>query len=280
MANVLYINKPQGITSFDLCFKLRKVFNTKRIGHTGTLDPNATGVMIVLIDKATKAAQFFSCNYKEYKARVLFGIETDTLDIDGKVIKQENYIMPSRDDIINVLNSFLGKSKQVVPLVSAKKINGKKLYEYHRDNIEIEAPEIDIEILNIELNDIYDDGFEFTCLVSSGTYIRSLVRDICLKLNVIGTTSKLCRSKVNDIALNECDELEDVLNGNYHLHTLFEALSRQYKIIEYENIDDIYNGKRIKINSDEDKILICHNNEAIAIYGKDNDEYKTIRGLW
>lgn len=280
MKSVLYVNKPQGITSFDLCYKLRKVFNTKRIGHTGTLDPNATGVMIVLIGKATKAAQFILSDTKEYKARVLFGIETDSLDTDGKVIKEEPYILPSREEIIEVLASFRGVSKQTVPLTSAKKIAGKKLYEYQRQNMDVELPVIDINVTKIELDEIYEDGFDFTCTVSFGTYVRALVRDICGRLNIIGTTSELCRNRVHDIDLNECDELEDILNNNYHLHSLLDTLARQYKTVEIENISDVYNGKRLMIDADEDRLLITHRGELIAIYSKDGDGYKSTRGMW
>lgn len=280
MNNVLYINKPAGMSSFDVCFKLRKVLNTKKIGHTGTLDPNATGVMVILYDNATKANQFLVSDTKQYKTRVLFGIETDTLDIDGNVIDRQNFVMPNIDDINNVLNSFLGSSKQTVPLTSAKKVNGKKLYEYQYKGIEVELPIIDINIFDITLNDIYIDGFSFTCTVSSGTYIRSLVRDILKKLNIIGTVSELQRLKVDNIDINKCDDFSDVLNGNYNSHSLMEILSSRYKTYEVNNDIDIKNGKRIKIDSNEEFILLTYKNEALAMYKKDGEEYKSARGLW
>ena len=133
MLNALFINKPSGITSFDVCFRLRKVLGTKKIGHTGTLDPLADGVMIVLFDKATKANQFLVTDNKEYIARVRLGIETDTLDIDGNVINETAYNLPDKDDLINVLDSFLGQSRQEVPLTSAISVNGKRLYQYQRE---------------------------------------------------------------------------------------------------------------------------------------------------
>ena len=280
MNNVLYINKPAGMSSFDVCFKLRKVLNTKKIGHTGTLDPNATGVMVILYENATKANQFLVSDTKQYKTRVLFGIETDTLDIDGNVIDRQNFVMPNIDDINNVLNSFLGSSKQTVPLTSAKKVNGKKLYEYQYKGIEVELPIIDINIFDITLNDIYIDGFSFTCTVSSGTYIRSLVRDILKKLNIIGTVSELQRLKVDNIDINKCDDFSDVLNGNYNSHSLMEILSSRYKTYEVNNDIDIKNGKRIKIDSNEEFILLTYKNEALAMYKKDGEEYKSARGLW
>lgn len=278
--NVLYINKPQGISSFDICYKLRKVLNTKKIGHTGTLDPNATGVMVVLYNEATKAAQFLVSDKKTYKARVLLGTKTDTLDIDGNVVETRPYAVPDKEKIVQVLNSFKGKSKQVVPITSAKKINGKKLYQYQLKGQEVELPVIDIEVFDIYLNEIYEDGFEFTCEVTAGTYVRALARDILEKLGEIGTLSKLCRTCIDDINLDECDELDDVLNSKYKAHNLLDVLSKRYKTYEVDNVEDIKNGKRIKIDSDEQYLLLTNNNELLAMYQKDGNEYKSTRGLW
>lgn len=278
--NVLYINKPQGISSFDICYKLRKVLNTKKIGHTGTLDPNATGVMVILYNEATKAAQFLVSDKKTYKARVLLGTKTDTLDIDGNVVETRPYAVPEKEKIEEVLNSFRGKSKQVVPITSAKKINGMKLYQYQLKGQEVELPVIDIEVFDISLNEIYEDGFEFSCEVTAGTYVRALARDILEKLGEIGTLSKLCRTCIDDINLDECDELDDVLNGKYTTHNLLDVLSKRYKTYEVDNVEDIKNGKRIKIDSDEQYLLLTNNNELLAMYQKDGNEYKSARGLW
>ena len=278
--NVLYINKPQGISSFDICYKLRKVLNTKKIGHTGTLDPNATGVMVILYNEATKAAQFLVSDKKTYKARVLLGTKTDTLDIDGNVVETRPYAVPEKEKIEEVLNTYRGKSKQVVPITSAKKINGKKLYQYQLKGQEVELPVIDIEVFDISLNEIYEDGFEFSCEVTAGTYVRALARDILEKLDEIGTLSKLCRTCIDDINLDECDELDDVLNGKYTAHNLLDVLSKRYKTYEVDNVEDIKNGKRIKIDSDEQYLLLTNNNELLAMYQKDGNEYKSARGLW
>ena len=278
--NVLFVNKPKGMTSFDVCFKLRKVLNTKKIGHTGTLDPNASGVMIILSDKASKANQFLVSDNKTYEARVLYGIVTDTLDIDGNIIEECSYEYKDEKDINNVLQSFLGKSKQIVPITSAIKINGKKLYEYQRENKEVELPERDIEIYSISLKEIHDDGFTFICKVSSGTYIRSLVRDILIKLNQKGTLSELKRIAIDDVNLSDCDNLEDILSGNYYLHNIKELLEKRYPLVEYENIEDIKNAKKLKLDCTYERILICDKDEALAIYERNGDIYKMVRGLW
>ena len=254
MLNALFINKPSGITSFDVCFRLRKVLGTKKIGHTGTLDPLADGVMIVLFDKATKANQFLVTDNKEYIARVRLGIETDTLDIDGNVINETAYNFPDKDDLINVLDSFLGQSRQEVPLTSAISVNGKRLYQYQREGKEVELPIRDINVYEIKLLEIHEDGFSFKAKVSSGTYIRALVRDILKKLKLTGTLCSLTRTAVDNVTLDQCDALEDIEKGNYTLHDLYELLSVKYPLVDYENIDDIRNGRSIKIDNDSDRV--------------------------
>ena len=280
MGNVLYIDKPKGITSFDACYKLRKVLGTKKIGHTGTLDPNATGVMIVLFDKATKANQFLTTDNKEYECRVLLGIETDTLDTDGNIVIKKEYEMPSKEQISDTLNSFLGESMQEVPKTSAVSVDGKRLYQYQRENIEVELPKRLINVFEIELLNMYEDGFSFRSKVSSGTYIRSLVRDICYKLDMIGTVSELRRTKVDEVDLSMCDSLEEIEKGNYHTHDLIELLARRYEKVEYDPVEDIYNGKKIKLDSASDKVVIVKDDKALAIYEKDGNIYRSARGLW
>lgn len=280
MNNVLFVNKPKGISSFDVCFKLRKVLNTKKIGHTGTLDPNATGVMIILFDNATKANQFLVTDKKTYKTQVLLGIETDTLDIDGNIINKSGYKLPDKDQLINILNSFRGKSIQTVPLTSAVKINGKKLYQYQIEGKEVELPKREIEVYSIELNEILEDGFIFTTNVSSGTYIRSLVQDILKKLNLIGTVKELERTMIDNISIKDCDLLDNILNNNFKRHDLLELLEKRYKVIDIENDADVRNGKRIILDCDDDRVVLKHNSELLAIYEKDNNEYKCVRGLW
>ena len=247
MGNILFIDKPKGMTSFDVCYRLRKILKTKKIGHTGTLDPNATGVMIVLFDKATKANQFLTSDCKEYECRVLLGIETDTLDTDGNITQKKGYVMPAEEKIVETLNSFLGESLQEVPKTSAVSVDGKRLYQYQRENIEVELPKRNIIVYEIELLDIYEDGFSFRTKVSSGTYIRSLARDICHRMDLIGTVSELRRTKVDNVDLSMCESLEEIGKGNYHTHELLELLSSRYETVTYEPVQDILNGKRIKL---------------------------------
>ncbi len=280
MSEILYIDKPKGITSFDLCFKLRKVFNTKKIGHTGTLDPNATGLMVCLINNASKTNQFLVSARKEYIATVKIGIKTDSEDIDGEVIEQKDEVMPSSEEIRNALKSFLGKSSQIPPMASAIKVNGKKLYEYMRNNETVEIKPRDIEIYSIELLDVNDDTFSFRCNVSSGTYIRTLAQDVLKKLNIIGTCFDLRRTKIDDIDINEADSLEDVLAGNYHVHSIYEVLSKYYYVYRVSDSKAIKDGKPFKADLKDETILcVDENNLALAIYKKEDGMYRCVRGL-
>lgn len=284
MQKVCFIDKPRGMTSFDVCYKMRKVLNTRAVGHTGTLDPNATGVMIILFDKTCKANPFIVSASKEYVATVEIGYETDTLDIDGNVIsKMDRYQMPERKEIENVLRSFLGKSTQKPPMTSAIKIKGKKLYDYQRQNIEVEIPEREIEVFDIELLNVNQNMITFKANVSSGTYIRSLMRDILTKMGLIGTLSKLRRTRVDNIGIESCDSLEDALNGNIHFHDLKELLTHRYPIYECDErmTNDIKNGKTIKLNEKNEFVCMVKGDEVLAIYEYQNDGlYHSKRGLF
>lgn len=280
MNNVLFVDKPAGISSFDVCFKLRKVLHTKKIGHTGTLDPGATGVMVVLYDKATKANQFLVSDCKEYRTRVLLGISTDTLDTDGKIIEERECVLPEKKTLEAVLSRFTGDLKQEVPITSAVKVNGERLYRYQQKNLEVELPVRDIHVYSISLNDIYQDGFSFTCKVSSGTYIRALVRDILKELNLIGTVSQLRRTAIDNVRVEDCDTLENILQGSYRSHDLLELLSSRYETVILDDLDDVKNGKPIKLDSGSDRILISDGKEAVAIYQKQDGLYRCVRGLW
>ena len=277
---ILYIDKPKGMTSFDVCFKLRKILNTKKIGHTGTLDPNATGVMVILYDNATKANQFLVSSRKEYVATVRLGILTDTLDIDGKIIKQKEEKMPDAELIRKTLAKYLGKSKQLPPLTSAIKVNGKKLYEYQRQGIEVQIPLRDIEVKDIELLDVRDDEFVIRCNVSSGTYIRALTRDILDDLGVIGALSELRRTSIDGIDVKDCQKLEELTGDNLVVHSLYDVIRLYYEVYETDNRKHIIDGKRITIEGYPDQVAICCNKEVLAIYGREGNEYRCLRGLF
>ena len=279
MNELLLINKPQNMTSFDVVAIVRKTLNIKKVGHTGTLDPNAEGLMIILIDKATKALPFLHLNKKEYIASLKLGIKTSTGDIWGEVIEQGSVPTLSQETIENVLSSFLGQSIQTPPKVSAISVNGKRLYEYARKDQEVEIPKREIEIFEIECLNV-DDEIHFRVQCSSGTYIRSLCEDIAEKLGTIGTMSKLTRTKIEMFNVEDAYTIEQIRNKEFKFTSINEALI--YPKIEIESVIDVKNGKKIRCDSEEDLVLLTHNNEVLALYEKDDEQhtYRCLRGLW
>lgn len=280
MGKILLIDKPKGITSFDVCFKMRKVFNTKKIGHTGTLDPNATGLMMVLVDNAVKANQFLVTATKEYIATVKTGIQTDSDDIDGKLLKENNDKCPDSEKIKVALAKFVGKSKQVPSMFSAIKVNGKRLFEYQREGKEVTIEPRDIEVIYIDLIEVKEDTFTFKCKVSSGTYIRTLAQDILKELNVIGTLVELRRTMIDDFSIEDAFTLEEIQNGSYSTVSEYDVLSKYYTVVEVDDPKHIRCGKPLKLTDYPDYVLCAHNGNALAIYAKENDDiYYSKRGL-
>ena len=277
MNGILIIDKPKGITSRDVVNTVVKSFNTKKVGHTGTLDPIATGVLVVCVGSATKLVQELTCNDKEYIASVELGILTDTLDNTGNIIKEEK-VIKDKEEIISVLNSFKGKYMQEVPIYSAVKVNGRKLYEYARENKKVELPKREVEIENIELiGDIeYKDNktlFNFKCSVSKGTYIRSLIRDIALKLNTIGIMTDLRRIRQGKFKVENSVNIENINKNS--LISIVDVLD--YKKIELtsDKEKEVLNGAIIDNIYNSDEVLFVSNNNAIALYKKyDKDDKK------
>ncbi len=266
MNGVLVVNKPKGMTSRDVVNIVCKKLETKKVGHTGTLDPIAEGVLVLCIGKATKLVELLTSNDKEYIATVKLGTLTDTLDTDGKILKEEK-VSVNKNDLTMVLKSFVGTYNQEVPIYSAVKINGKKLYEYARSNEKIELPKRMVEIKNIELLKFNKGSYEFKVSVSKGTYIRSLIKDINDKLGVIGIMSNLKRIRQGDFYINESYTLEDIKNNDYKLLSIKNVLKKEFCVI----IDDTYfgaikNGAIIHNKYNKDKVIFIYNYEVVAIY--------------
>ena len=277
MNGILIIDKPKGVTSRDVVNSIVKKFNTKKVGHTGTLDPIATGVLVVCVGSATKLVDELTSKDKEYIARVELGTLTDTLDNTGNIISEETCIK-TKEEIIDALNSFKGKYMQEVPLYSAVKINGKKLYEYARENIDIELPKREVEISNIELvSDIeYKDNktcFRFKCSVSKGTYIRSLIRDIASRLNTIGIMTDLRRIRQGKFNIEDSIILEELNENN--LINILDVLDYKKVQLTSDKEKEVLNGAIIDNIYDSDEVLFMKNIEAIALYKKyDKDDKK------
>lgn len=272
MNGILIVNKPKNYTSRDIVNIISKKLNTKKVGHTGTLDPIAEGVLVVPIGRALKISELLTSEKKEYIAKVILGYETDMLDITGKEIKR-NIPNVDKDKLIEVLNSFIGKYNQEVPMYSAVKVNGRKLYEYARSNIKITPPSKIVEIYSISLLEgpIYkDDTVEFTmkCEVSKGTYIRSLIRDIAYKLSTYGTMKELIRTKQGSFLLEDAFTLEDIQKDNYKLLSIKEALPNiKITKIDGKTLKQVKNGMVLdKFFEEEISLLVDKDGREIAIY--------------
>lgn len=277
MNGVIVVNKPKGITSRDVVNNVCKILGTKKIGHTGTLDPIATGVLVLCIEKATKLVEVLTSNDKEYVATVKLGILTDTLDIDGKVLKEENTKL-DENKLIEILNSFVGTYNQEVPIYSAVKINGKKLYEYARENKTVDLPKRMIEIKNIKLLKFNNDSYKFKVTVSKGTYIRSLIKDINDKLGIIGVMSDLQRTRQGKFSIDDAYDLENIKNGNFKVLSITDVVKDKKCVIINDNLYGVIkNGGLINNVYNKDFVTFIHNNEVVAIYkiyDKDNTKLK------
>lgn len=284
MDGIVLINKEKNCTSRDVVNQVSKILKTKKIGHTGTLDPIATGVLVLCIGKATKLVEVITSYDKEYEAEVILGIKTDTKDITGKILKEEKAII-SKENIEECLKKMIGTYNQIVPIYSAVKINGKKLYEYARSNEEIELPKRKVTIKELKLiSDItYEKEktkFKIKCHVSKGTYIRSLIEDIATNLNTIGTMENLKRTKQGNFQIANANTIQDIENNKFKIYSIEEILEKFYKI---EMTDDLYfkikNGSIIKNNYNHDIVAFTKNDKVIAIY-KEYSKDKTLLKPW
>jgi len=206
---IINIYKPVGWTSFNVVRKIKGITKEKKVGHAGTLDPFAEGVLIIGTGRDTKELTAISADQKSYIATLKLGEETNTLDIEGEIVTKSNVPKLSNVIISNVLNKFLGKQKQIPPMFSAKKVGGKKLYELARKNIEIEREPKDIEITEIELVNFLEDEITFKSTCSKGTYIRVLGSDIAKALGTVGHLSKLVRTSVGEYFVEEAIQIEE-----------------------------------------------------------------------
>ncbi len=260
----IIINKESNMTSRDVVNILCKKLNTKAIGHIGTLDPLATGVLVCLIGKYTKLTNLLMEHNKEYIASFKLGILTDTLDITGNILKEEKYNL-NKDSLNKVLTSFIGTYNQEVPIYSAVKINGKKLYEYARNNQSIELPKREVTIYSLDLLEIKDDIITIKTKVSKGTYIRSLIRDIGANLNTYATMTSLKRTKLGNFKLKDAYSINDILNNHYNLLSLKDLLDIETININEEELFKIKNGQIL--NKETNKyILFKYHNQDIALY--------------
>lgn len=264
MDGILIVNKEKGYTSHDVVGKLRKILGIKQIGHTGTLDPNATGVLPILIGKATKASQYLMEHDKTYIATLKLGERTNTLDGEGEIVEKQTIeeSLLDKNKIDAVLQTFLGKQEQIPPMYSAIKIKGKKLYEYAKQGKEIKREPRSIEIYEILLKKVNKEKkeiiFEVHC--SKGTYIRVLCEDIAKKIGTIGYMKELERTEVTPFTIKQALTLQQIEQQKENI--------KKYLI----SIEEIFKQKR-KIQLDEKKQILFLNGTQLT-FPLDNDIYR------
>lgn len=283
MNGFLLINKESDWTSRDVCNKVQSIFDIKKVGHVGTLDPFATGLLVVTVGKGTKAGQFLETSDKTYLATLVLGESRDGGDITGEVTVQKDVPSLSVDFVKETLNSFIGEIDQIPPMKSAVHYKGRKLYTYAYNNEKVTPPSRRVKINSIELVSFKDNIVTFRCNVSSGTYIRVLGEDIAIKLGTVGYLSTLHREKVSELDVRDAHKLNEVKRE--HLISISEGLTNlKHVVIDDVLVDKAKRGLTIffKDYVNYDKILLVdENNEAIAVYQRKNGSlYESARGLF
>ena len=277
---IILVNKRKDWTSRDVVNKACRLLNTKKIGHCGTLDPFATGVLILGVNKGAKLLQFLENGRKKYVAKLRLGLISETLDITGKNIEEVECKQYEKSKIIEVLQSFLGKSMQLTPKYSARKVEGKKLYEYAREGIEIEDIYREIEIFSIDLIDYVDDSIIFIAEVSKGTYIRQLGLDIAKKLGTAGILEELERISIGNFFIRDSIDVEEITYDklfNYNKALDFMPIQK----VDGDLLKQVSNGMTIRLNREEEILLIkTFDDKNLAVYSKfKTGLYKCLRGL-
>ena len=283
MNGILLIDKPENYTSRDIVNIVGKKLGTKKIGHTGTLDPIATGVLVLCVGNATKMVEVITALKKEYIATIVLGTKTDTGDITGIVLEQEPVTL-EKSKIEHACSQMIKTYEQTVPIYSAVKINGKKLYEYARNQEEINLPTRKVTIYELECisEPVYENDrtiMQIRALVSKGTYIRSLIEDLASELNTIGTMSSLRRMKQGAYTIKDCNTLEDIENGTYQMHDLTQILSKYSTVVVDNYLENKIKNGCILENRYKDPIILFQsqtgkNLALYKIYEKDSTKMK------
>lgn len=286
MDGVILVNKEKNWSSFDVCAFIRRKFNIKKVGHIGTLDPFAEGLLVVFLGKGTKMIPYFEGLNKEYVGTLTLGKKTSTYDLTGETIEEKDIVPFTKEELIKALNSFLGEQEQLPPIYSAIKKDGKPLYYYAREGISIEVKKRLINIYSLDLISFEKDSITFKAKVSKGTYIRSLGNDLAIKLNNLGYLSSLTRTKIGDFALSQSKHIKEI--NEEDIISLDKIWNHGIYNIDDSLLSKVKNGNKLKIPKDQiddDLILIKNKDEILAIYKKEQslnevNIYKIERGMW
>lgn len=279
-SNFYLIEKPKSWTSQDLCTKFKKTYKFKKVGHSGTLDPNAEGLMLVATNSFTKLFDYIGNTNKTYYVKALLGYTSETLDVDSDYKKIENIKAEEyKEDIEAFLNNLVGDSMQTPPIYSAIKVNGKRLYKYARQNVEVDIPNRKITVYNTNLISLDNETVEFDITVSKGTYIRSIVSDMGEYLNTKAIVGELIRTAVGDLKSTNINKITnlDNLNPSDKVSPLSwsEVLDLPSVVLDSSKENYIRNGQLLENRyfKTSNKHLIIIDNQLKAVYEPFNEKY-------
>lgn len=279
-SNFYLLNKPKSWTSQDLCTKFKKTYKFNKVGHSGTLDPNAEGLMLVATNSFTKLFDYIEDTSKSYYVKALLGYSSDTLDVDSDFKKTDNINSNVFEkEIQNFLNNLVGDSIQTPPIYSAIKVKGKRLYKYARQNIEVEIPKRNITVFNVNLISLNDETVEFDITVSKGTYIRSIVNDLGKSLNTSAIVKELIRTGIgklkstNDNLITNVENL--TLEDNISPLNWSEVIELPSIVLEDDKEKHIQNGQLLdrKLFNNSKKHIVIIDNQLKAVYEPFNNKY-------
>ncbi len=274
------LNKPAGITSFDAVARCRRLLHEKKIGHTGTLDPNASGLLIILTGRYTKLLPYCAGDHKRYKAGFILGSRTDTEDVWGNVTGQKEPSSHTQEELDDAARLFLGRISQVPPMYSALKVNGKKLYEYARKGQEVERQAREVEISSLAVRHTEGNAYEMEAVVSSGTYIRTLITDYCEALGEYGTMNALERRAIEHLSVEEACTLEELGESGPFIDPL-RVLAPGIATAETADEKALFNGRDLKLSCSSDIAAVTYGGEIRAVYRRVRDDiYHCERGIF
>ena len=281
----LLIDKESDYTSRDVCNIIAKIFDAKKVGHAGTLDPFATGLLIVALNNATKVLSYIEGQYKTYEATLLLGVKTSSGDHTGEIVETTKVPKLNKEEIVSVFQSLIGESEQTVPITSAVHVNGRKLYHYAHLNQEVELPKRTIDIKQLELLSFDEKTISFKAVVSKGTYVRTLGETIAEKLGTVGHLSSLRRTEILDINVNQAKKIKELSQDD-----LIDSASIVSKFMPLKTLPNdtelakAKHGGKLSLKLFPETLetfgVIDDKNVIIAIYKySEMGYYKCIRGI-
>lgn len=270
LKGIVAINKPSGWTSFDVVNKIKHILKPAKVGHLGTLDPMATGVLLVTVGKATKLFDLMQQKQKTYLAKFKFGLQTDTLDITGTTTNQSKNV-PTLQDIEAILPQFVGKISQVPPKYSAKSVNGQRAYNLARKNIEFDLKPKQVEVYSIKIIDFCNSILTLEICCGSGTYIRAIGRDVAQKLNTFATMTELTRTKIGKFCLKDCQQIGNLTLQNINILGIDKVLDYKTLVVAEQEQAKLLNGQCVNVVQENGTFLLKNKNEVLAIVAVKNN---------